>query len=535
MINMNDKQKIILQHFRENKSIRSIAQLTGLHRKTVTKYVMEYRGAREELVNSGALSAEDELINSIVEQPTYKARQSVKRKVTPAIISRIEELLELNRQKRSCGLRKQQYKKIDIYEDLISQGHNIGYTSVCNLIRSLSEEHQEVYIRQEYKLGEECEFDWCEVKLKIGGEYSTYQMALFTTSAGNYRYSRLFEKQDTAAFQEAHAHFFQKVGGVFKRMVYDNMRVAVKKFVGPGIKEPTIGLLKLSMYYLFDFRFCNVRRGNEKGHVERDVEYVRRKVFAKRDEFTNLSEANDYLEKECDKLNEKTPCGADKSSTAILEEERKYLKEAPPFFDVAEIEQLKADKYSTVSFLNYRYSVPERYAGKCVTVRIYPSKVKISYNEEKLCEHERLYGKRKWSLNIEHYIETLKRKPGALARSVALKQTAKECQEIYDKYYQADPKGFIELLDYIKKNELEISEIQEAIKELEPIKEGDIITDKVERICEKNKEGKIKSVSQSEINEIEKNSQKQLCEMAKLFNIQTDSKEKMTVEEAVAI
>ena len=94
---MNDKQKIILQHFRDNKSIRTIAQLTGLHRKTVTKYVKEYRSAREELVKSGVAAAENELINTIVEQPSYKLRKSVKRKVTSAIISRIEELLELNK------------------------------------------------------------------------------------------------------------------------------------------------------------------------------------------------------------------------------------------------------------------------------------------------------------------------------------------------------------------------------------------------------------------------------------------------------
>ena len=34
------------------------------------------------------------------------------------------------------------------------------------------------------------------------------------------------------------------------------------------------------MYYQFGFRFCNVRKGNEKGHVERSVEYIRRKAFA---------------------------------------------------------------------------------------------------------------------------------------------------------------------------------------------------------------------------------------------------------------
>jgi len=54
-------------------------------------------------------------------------------------------------------------------------------------------------------------------------------------------------------------------------MVYDNMKVAVKRFVGTE-KEPIEGLLQLSIYYGFRYRFCNVRSGNEEGHVERSVE-----------------------------------------------------------------------------------------------------------------------------------------------------------------------------------------------------------------------------------------------------------------------
>lgn len=254
-----------------------------------------------------------------------------------------------------------------------------------------------------------------------------------------------------------------------------------------------------------------------------------------------MDEANEYLEKECDKLNLKTPYGATKSATEILEEERKYLIEAKPFFEVAEIEQLKVDKYSTISYQTCRYSVPEKYVNKCVTVRIYPSVLKISYTDEKICEHKRLHGKTEWSLNIEHYIKTLKQKPGALSGSLALKQTTSQHRVIYDEYYKHNAKGFIELLDYMKKNELEIIEIQEIINQLEPIKEGDIITDKIERICEKNKEEKSKSkhptglkVSEIETNEIEKSSLEQLNDAAKLFNTQTESEEKTMIEEGVA-
>ena len=537
---MNQKQDVIIRYFRKNESIRAITRATDLHRKTVTKYVKEYEIKERNLIES-KLASKGELISALVETPSYKPRKSQKRKTTPAIISRINELLDLNKNHREQGRRKQQLKMIDIHEDLISLGHEICYTSVCNLIKELSEKHQAAYIRQEYELGEECEFDWGEVKLKIAGVDTVYQFAIFTTCAGNYRYGRLFEKQDTASFQSAHAYFFQKIGGVFKKMTYDNMRVVVKKFVGRTKKEPTDGLLKLSAYYLFDFRFCNVRSGNEKGHVERSVEYLRRKIFGKRIEFSSLEEANEYLENECDKLNLKTPYGATKSATEFLEDEQKILIEAKPFFEVAEIEQLKVDKYSTISYQTCRYSVPEKYVNKCVTVRIYPSILKISYNDEKICEHKRLHGKTEWSLKIEHYIKTLKRKPGALSGSLALKQITTQHLQIYDKYYKTEAKGFIELLDYMKKNELEIKEIQEVINQLEPIKEGDIITDKIERICEKNKEEKSKKeiivelkISEIETNEIKKSSLNQLKDATKLFETQTESKEKTMLKEEVA-
>lgn len=71
------------------------------------------------------------------------------------------------------------------------------------------------------------------------------------------------------------------------------MKVAVKRFVGDE-KESTEGLLQLSVYYGFEFRFCNARSGNEKGHVERTVEVARRKAFAFRDTFETLEEDNDF-------------------------------------------------------------------------------------------------------------------------------------------------------------------------------------------------------------------------------------------------
>ena len=85
------------------------------------------------------------------------------------------------------------------------------------------------------------------------------------------------EKQNTICFLEAHEYFFREIKRAFRAVIYDNAKVAVKKFIGRSDKEPTHNLLKLSLYYKFKYRFCNAYSDNEKAHVERSVEIIRRK------------------------------------------------------------------------------------------------------------------------------------------------------------------------------------------------------------------------------------------------------------------
>jgi len=93
-------------------------------------------------------------------------------------------------------------------------------------------------------------------------------MPVFTTAKGNYRYADLYHNGKTESFLDSHANFFEEVGGVHKEIVYDNTRVAVAKFIGLTEKEPTEELLKLSIYYGFAFRFCNICKANENALIE---------------------------------------------------------------------------------------------------------------------------------------------------------------------------------------------------------------------------------------------------------------------------
>jgi transposase-like protein len=265
LIKLDKKQQVLLMYLRDGDSQREISRVTGIDRKTVRKYIDEYEKKKIMIEESKDEIHTGELIQDLVEAPKYKVGVRPKRVLTKEVEEKIIAHLQENDVKRKKGLRKQLKKPVDIFSALELEGIEISYSTVLRTIRQLEKKTKEAFIKGSYSPGDICEFYWGEVKVKIKGKWVKLQMAVFASAYGNYRIAYLFQKQKTECFQEAHALFFKEADGVYQTMVYDNMRVAVKRFVGTE-KEPTDGLLKLSLYYGFQFRFCNVRRGNEKGN-----------------------------------------------------------------------------------------------------------------------------------------------------------------------------------------------------------------------------------------------------------------------------
>lgn len=359
-------------------------------------------------------------------------------------------------------------KKIDILEELHRQGFEIGYTSVCNYIcaKENPPKRQEAFIRQVYQRGEVCEFDWGEIKLYIDGKLTRLQLAVFTSAYGNYRYANLYHRQDTLAFMESHTRFFTFTGGVYRQMVYDNMRVAVSKFVGSHEKEPTQSLLQLRGHYGFSHRFCNACRGNEKGHVERSVEYVRRKSFAMKDRFASIDEANQWLYEHIKKINFQKQTLTGKTANELFAEEKSALLRLPKFELIScEQVQLRVDKYSTISYRTNRYSVPEHLVGEFVDVVVSSDNLQMYHKNEKQAFHTRNFDKHRWIIDIEHYLSTFKKKPGALPGSVALASTT-YLKELYFQHFNGENRHFIDFLKYCKEKKVSEEKLEDSVKRL---------------------------------------------------------------------
>ena len=169
-----DKKEQILHYYRvDGLSLREISRRVGLNRKTVTRYVCEFE-------KMSLQDGEDGIERCLQQKTAYSScRKSERTRLTDAVCSEIDYWLEENARRRLKRLHKQCLKRQDIHCVLIEKGYEISYSSVCKYIQRRNEaktrKPKEAFIKQYYEPGQECEFDWGEVKLYIDGKLTTFE------------------------------------------------------------------------------------------------------------------------------------------------------------------------------------------------------------------------------------------------------------------------------------------------------------------------------------------------------------------------
>lgn len=108
-----------------------------------------------------------------------------------------------------------------------------------------------------------------------------------------------------------------------------------------------------------------------------------------------------------------------------------YLIPLKPSCDAARRVEARVNKYCVVNTDQNKYSVPDYLAGKFVNAKVYPAIIEIYYKTNKVTEHKRAYKSHYWTVDINHFIHTLKKKPGVLHSSVSRHQLSPELQEMY--------------------------------------------------------------------------------------------------------
>jgi transposase len=176
---------------------------------------------------------------------------------------------------------------------------------------------------------------------------------------------KVYERECTETFWDGHVEAFEFFGGVPRRIVYDNTGVAVSRIMVGGVKERrlTQGFLQLKSHHLFDHRFCNVRRGNEKGVVEGMVKFTRANFLVPVPQVRDLNELNSGLKQRCLTDQQRRVRGKEGLKSVRLVEDLAAMLPLPASrFDGYRKQSTTASSLSLVRFDDNDYSVPVAWA-----------------------------------------------------------------------------------------------------------------------------------------------------------------------------
>jgi len=281
---------------------------------------------------------------------------------------------------------------------------------------------REVFIPQTYEAGSEAQADWYEATVRLDGEPCVLQIFSMRSMASGGAFHVAYRHATQQAFLEAHELAFHYFGGVFRLLRYDNLSSAVKKIVRGRQRVETDRLIAFRSHWGFQTDFCNPARGNEKGGVEGELGYFRRNCLVPVPDCKDLDELNEKLLASCRAYEHRQIQGKPLEVGAAMAAEREHLLPlAEEGFDLAEVSFPEVDGKGCVKVRTNWYSTPLK-PGARPRVKLLAAHVEIWFERECVARHERCYGRYEPVLNLEHYLEVLSKKPGALAGSTALAQ-----------------------------------------------------------------------------------------------------------------
>jgi len=374
-------------YYHENLSRREISRRTGYHRKTINK-MLRYS-----------------------QPPGYQRAEPARKQKIGPFTPLIDEMLEADQRMP----RKQRHTAQRIFERLVEEyGFAGGYTIVKDYVRGKRVRMREVFFPLEQRPGTS-QIDFGTAQVLLAGKKQKAHIFCMGLPYSDAFFIKAYPIEALEAVQDGHVSAYAFFEGVPPQALYDNMSTAVKRICRHGERELTDGFLALRSHYLFQSRFCNVARANEKGLVEGLIGYVRRNFLVPLPQFRDWKELNAYLESACRKRYSQKTAGQDKTvGERLAEEKQRFLPLPPAPFEACRLESRQVTSLSLVQFQHNHYSAPVRYAYRDVIVKAFVGRVLICWKKETIANHPRSYARHDYIFDPLHYLPLLERKPGAL-------------------------------------------------------------------------------------------------------------------------
>jgi transposase len=326
--------------------------------------------------------------------------------------------------------RKQRHTARRVWQRLVAEhGATVSEVTVSRHVArrrlELGLVHVDVAIPQTHLPGAEAEVDFGEFIAVIAGVPVKCWLFVMRLSHSGRAFHVAFGTQAQEAFLEGHVLAFAHFGAVPALVRYDNLKPAVTRVLRGRDRLESERFVALRSHYGFDSFFCRpgITGAHEKGGVEGEIGRFRRRHLVPIPKVTSLAALNELITA-ADVVDEtRVITGRPRTVGAAFAGEAPALMPLPAEpFDPARLLEARVDNRARVSVRQCFYSVPARYTGRRLAVRLSARTVEISDGGKVVARHERAVGKYVEVLALDHYLEVLKTKPGGLPGATALAQ-----------------------------------------------------------------------------------------------------------------
>ena len=382
MLEAELQSQVLNLYFNEKKSIRRIAIIVGVDRKTVRR-IIDRKQIRLDRLS----------------------------------VSKITLLDDYKEQIKALVYKDPKIAASTILHRIRDHGYAGGLSTIQKYVRDLkskaSPRLKEAFLRLEFAPGECAQVDWGEFgdPFKDGVKVHCFVMVLCYSRMTYIEFTRSERFED---FIRCHENAFNYFNGVPKECWYDNLATAVQERYGSLVKFNPRFFAYMGHHQISPHA-CNPARGNEKGRVEVGIKFIRSHFWSGRSfkDFDDLCLQSILWRDQFLNLREH------RSTRRIIKnqfesEEKKILRPLNNLkYDTDEILSRVVGPDFHITFETNKYSVPWTLVGLPVTARINAKAIKFYYQEKYVAGQERSYLKNKVFTNPKHQEGLLSRKPGA--------------------------------------------------------------------------------------------------------------------------
>jgi transposase len=271
----------------------------------------------------------------------------------------------------------------------------------------------EAYLRLQTLPGEQAQVDWGHFgTIRVGHAKRALSCFVMVLSWSRAVFAHFALDQTLESFQRGHVEAFAALGGVPRTILYDNLKSVVLERAGDHVRFNE-AMLFFAGHYHFAPKPCAPYRGNEKGKVERTIQYLRDGFFAAR-RFSSVQDLNAQLAGWIERTAHARKVPGDPEGRlvrdALLEERPRLLALPEHPYDCHATRWVTSGKQPYVRFDRNDYSIPHHLVGKPLVLVATEDEVRITNGSHVFATHKRSWDEKQVIEDPAHIEELAREK-----------------------------------------------------------------------------------------------------------------------------